>query len=451
MNQSGANSENGDRQELAVHEDFLELCALSTSGALTGEEQARLEGHLSVCLECSAALRDYQKVVGIGIPSLAPELISGSVPAGASASVESTKRRLFETISHETGGQSEPFPIRDLSALVGHQPGVVAQIIGADRTRQLQTLLRYAAAVVLMIGLAGASYRLGEHRATVPSSSNAQRPASAASGLQRKVNALIQERQTLGSELRQREQTGARLTGELTEQREEVAKLKEEELALQQALVQSGEQNSQLVSEHDAVNQQLAVAHANLAKIQADLDALRQKGDSDLSRATNLEARISELSESLKDREDTIAQQQQLLASDRDIRDLMGARDLYIVEVYDVARNGEMKKPFGRVFLTKNKSLIFYAYDLQRQPGVTDASTFQAWGSRGPDRKGAVSLGVFYMDNAANKRWVVKVDDPKTLQQIDAVFVTVEPNGGSLKPSGKQLLFAYLKVDANHP
>ena len=41
--------------------------------------------------------------------------------------------------------------------------------------------------------------------------------------------------------------------------------------------------------------------------------------------------------------------------------------------------------------------------------------------------------------------------DPKTLAQIDAVFVTVEPNGRSDKPSGKPLLFAYLRVDPNHP
>jgi len=37
------------------------------------------------------------------------------------------------------------------------------------------------------------------------------------------------------------------------------------------------------------------------------------------------------------------------------------------------------------------------------------------------------------------------------LAQIDAVFVTVEPNGASHKPSGKSLLFAYLRIDPNHP
>ncbi len=40
-----------------------------------------------------------------------------------------------------------------------------------------------------------------------------------------------------------------------------------------------------------------------------------------------------------------MGKQEQLLAHDRDIRELMGARDLYISEVYDVADNGATKKP----------------------------------------------------------------------------------------------------------
>jgi hypothetical protein len=46
---------------------------------------------------------------------------------------------------------------------------------------------------------------------------------------------------------------------------------------------------------------------------------------------------------------------------------------------------------------------------------------------------------------------VLRLDDPKTIAKIDAVFVTVEPKGGSQKPSSKPLLFAYLKVAPNHP
>jgi hypothetical protein len=128
----------------------------------------------------------------------------------------------------------------------------------------------------------------------------------------------------------------------------------------------------------------------------------------------------------------------------------MGARELYMADVHDVTKAGT-NKTYGRVFYTKGKSLIFYAFDLDAQPGVQNASSFQAWGRRGPDRQQALSLGIFYQDNVSKKRWVLKADDPKTLRDIDAVFVTVEPNGGSHHPSGKQLLFAYLRVGPNHP
>lgn len=58
----------------------------------------------------------------------------------------------------------------------------------------------------------------------------------------------------------------------------------------------------------------------------------------------------------------------------------MGARDLYIAEVHDVAGTGKTDKTYGRVFYTKGKSLMFYAYDLDSQPGLRNVNTFQVWG-----------------------------------------------------------------------
>jgi hypothetical protein len=95
--------------------------------------------------------------------------------------------------------------------------------------------------------------------------------------------------------------------------------------------------------------------------------------------------------------------------------------------------------------------LVFYAYDLDQQPGVKFASTFQAWGRRGIDQQHDINLGIFYQDDQNKKRWILKSSDPTTLAQIDAVFVTVEPHGESSKPSGKPLLFTYLRLTPNHP
>jgi Anti-sigma-K factor rskA len=158
------------------------------------------------------------------------------------------------------------------------------------------------------------------------------------------------------------------------------------------------------------------------------------------------------LNHRLRDAEGRVSDDNQYLASDRDIRELMGARQLYIADVMDVDQNGETRKPFGRVFYTKNKRLIFYAFDLDRQAKVKEASSFQAWAREGSDDATPVSLGIFYVDSEANRRWVLKTDDPKVLAQINSVFVTMEPKGGSQKPSGKQLLYAYLRsASPNHP
>jgi hypothetical protein len=64
------------------------------------------------------------------------------------------------------------------------------------------------------------------------------------------------------------------------------------------------------------------------------------------------------------------------LDRDRDIPNLIGARNLYIGEIYDVGQSGDTQKPFGRVFYTKDKSLIFYGYDLDQQPSIKKVGVF---------------------------------------------------------------------------
>jgi hypothetical protein len=205
-------------------------------------------------------------------------------------------------------------------------------------------------------------------------------------------------------------------------------------------------------------DEELAAAEAKLQDLRKTVNALTNQREEATSQAAALETKVAELTERVRNREEVlgqkdaeVAKQQELLEHDRDIRELMGARDLYIAEVHDISGTGKTDKTYGRVFYTKGKRLIFYAYDLDAQPGIRNASSFQAWGRRGPDKQQALNLGIFYEDNLSKKRWVLKAEDPKTLEDIDAVFVTVEPNGGSHHPSGKQLLFAYLRVNPNHP
>ncbi len=432
---------------MEAHDKFLELCALSTSGELTEDEQKALGVHLAECPSCRESLKQFEAAVSIGVPLLHSQLLGLDLSESGAAPAE-----LSTTTTIRSPVHLEPAP-REREAV---ERGSVLGLAGRNGRPPMQVNWNYvwmpfAAAVILMAALGIYSYQFGKQKGqevvrSTPSIHNTKLDA-----LEQQISDFGHEREVLKAQLAQRDGMVAELQRQMATQSAALAEVK----SIRASLEQSGQNNQiekqQVAQERSGLIQKLDAAQASLQRTQAELDSLLQQRSQDQSRTESLEAQIRDLHGQLRDREQELGKAEELLAHDRDVRELMGARELYIAEVYDVARDGQTQKPYGRVFYTKGKSLVFYAYDLDQQAGFKTASTFQAWGSHGTDRQQATSLGVFYEDNLAKKRWVLKFDDPKKLQLIDAVFVTVEPNGGSHKPSGKPLLFAYLKVDPNHP
>ena len=440
---------------MIAHEEFRQLCALATSGCLTSGEQTRLKQHLASCAECREAARDYEKVTRIGVTSLALDFPAESpdVPFGWS------EKRAYQNFLERLENQS---PRRETSSALQATESPSSTVIRIRTTRPwrapLNRLLPYAAAIAVAIltGLLG--YRIGARRtvALAPGIHGQYEEIATASRAQ--IAELSTERESLIAKNQESEKRFSLLQAEMAGRLADIRRLQSEEQGLRNSLQESEAAKNSTASERDALFRRLGQmqtdlehSEANLALKQKDLDVVDEQRRGQAQREKELETRAAQLEELLKDRDSAVERQQDLLSYDRDIRDLMGARDLYVAEVFDVGHNGKTKKPFGRVFFTKGKSLIFYAYDLDQQPGLREASSFQAWGRRGPDASKSASLGIFYLDNSSHKRWVVKSDDPNLIQQLDAVFVTVEPKGGSQKPTGKQLLFAYLRAEPNHP
>jgi len=435
--------ETGALSQISPHDEFLELCAISTACQLTGEERQRLHEHLAVCPSCREALEQYEAVVSKIIPALArdPENL-GSDPSWSQEQAEAAfSQRL--TLDEELGMDRGDVNGDTASKNLGRVPLSASQATW----RNVWTL--YGAGVLLFIALGVSAYQVGNRRRIVPAAFAPSISQQNRAALEQQVSDAGHEREVLYSELALRDQVIADLRRKLGQQSTEMGRMKVTQNQLETELQngQAGRQN--LHQERSDLNQRMEAAQAKTQGLLDMLDSLEHQSSQDKQRATALEAKVTDLTRLLHDREGTLDQQQEFLEHDRDIRELMGARDLYIAEVYDVARDGQTKKPYGRVFYTKGKSLIFYAYDLDQQTAAKSA-TFQAWG-RGPDQQQAINLGVFYEDSAPRKRWVLRFDDPKILAQIDAVFVTVEPNGSSHKPSGKSLLFANLRIDPNHP
>jgi hypothetical protein len=450
MTNSGGNKNAGESPEMGPHEEFLELCAVSTSGDLTEEEQKKLQAHLAGCAECRQALREFEAAVDVGVPLLASKLAPVPSKEGAMA------HRELVGLAPPNGVDSEP-PHEEAGVPSGDE---VRGFAFGQRMRYRPSQINwnyvwmpFAACVLLTIALGITAYRVGKSHNT-----DAQ-VAHATSGvadtrieaLERRISDAGHEREILRTQVAERDKVIAELRRQTDQQARSLDEMKTAQGNLEQSLQTNDSEKQRIADERAGIAKKFDEAQMSLEKMKSELDSVTRERGQDEAQDASLRNQIKDLSGQLREQEQTVSKQDELLSHDRDIRELIGARDLYVAEVYDVGRDGATQKSTGRVFYTKGKSLIFYAYDLDQQPGARSASAFQAWGRRGPERQEALNLGIFYEDNAAKKRWVLKFNDPKVLEQIDAVFVTVEPNGGSHKPSGKPVLDAYLQLPPNHP
>jgi hypothetical protein len=416
------------------HQEFQELCALSTTGELTVEESARLTEHLTHCDYCREAKRQYEALIATTIPALGAESSpdEDSEDAPGFWSLELAEATLMETL------RREPVPpaLRPISPLA------------SPRWRHA---LGFAAAAVILAVVGVAGYRIGVLRGHGSATTTAS-GALTTSKAQPRLNT------SMGAKVPAEENRTAPAGGQADALRilarrhqREIASLNDQLNQVERELADRSADLDRSVQERVDLNQKLAAANSNAMSLEARLSLIGKATSEDPLQTLALKGQVNDLNKAIEEKDKQIAESRELLDRDRDIRNLIGARNLYIAEIYDVGQSGDTQKPFGRVFYTKDKSLIFYGYDLDQKPGVKKAAAFQAWGGRGADRQHAVSLGLLYQDDSKQKRWVLKFNDAKTISQIDAVFVTVEPEGGSAKPSGKPLLFTYLHLDSNHP
>ena len=446
MVQNGNRREDGKWSDMRPHEEFLELCAVSTSGELSEDERGKLREHLATCSECRQALSEFEAVADVGAPLLSSELATPNSPERTSAPAQIAEPIPAITPRTESSGPDSDLTEQRMGFILVHRDGSRGTHVNWN-----YVWLPFAAAVLLTVALGIYSYQVGRRHASQVAQVQSTPVDGKVGALEQQLSDAGHQREVLKSQLVERDRMIRELQRQIDSESSALTDAKSAQANLEHSLQDALSEKQQMAQQQSNANQNLDAAQASLRKMQVELDSVRQQRDQDELSARSLEGQIKDLNVQLRQSQQTAGKQEDLLADDRDIRDLMGARDLYIAEVYDVARDGATQKPYGRVFYTKGKSLVFYAYDLDQQAGMKNASTFQAWGQSGPDRQQVLSLGIFYQDSVANKRWVVKFDDPSALQQINAVFVTVEPHGGSHKPSGKPLLFASLRIEPNHP
>jgi hypothetical protein len=423
------------------HEKFKELCALAASGTLSPLELSELQIHLEDCESCQEAFTQYQILNTEGIPTLADAYLPR--PERVVWDDSAARERLRSSIRT----QQQPLPEQNAALTTLRQDSPLKN--------KVRALAGLASAASLLLAVATGAYHLGArtHQPIIVS-----QPSTA---MGQQYQRLSEEKRAADESLLIQEKRLAQLQAESAQKEQALAKLRsslsELETRSNELMMENSHSEAQLkelAQQRDELNAKLQAVSQAYGNNQAELANLRAERDKTSLRTASLESKIEDLTAKNRDQDRRVKDAEQYLSSDRDIRELMGARKLYIADVFDVDGSSRTQKPFGRVFYTQGKSLIFYAFDLDRQPGVLNASTFQVWGQReAPQGEPAspMNLGILYMDNETNRRWVMRFDDPKQLAEIDAVFVTVEPRGGSHKPTSKPFLYALLRNQANHP
>jgi hypothetical protein len=428
-------------------EHFGELSALALIGRVSAEENRELQAHLKACSACREEHAGFADILHNLLPLAHRDesSIRHTLPV-------SVTRSAYREDSNNVEGSG------DVESLVH-----ASQSAHPKRTMWMtgKPIPLYAYAVVLLFFLAtGLSMFIGyghlqRDRARALEATKEEKELDLLRKQGDELREALEKRssQDTGAQSKKAEQDGTD-----RDTRAENAKLRagnrvlQEQLKAATAQIQSMKADAELSQNKESdLLARLSETRQNLAKMSGELDKVQGLRSQDAGTIRTQQDRLKETEDKLTVASVSSERDRNLLAADRDIRDLMGARKLRIVDIFDADGKGRTRKPFGRVFFTEGKSLIFYAFDLGSERPSTRSASYQAWGAAGSPQKGVRSLGIFYQDDQKANRWVLTFDDPVVLDEIDTVFVTIEPPGGSNKPTGNMLLSAYLKANVNHP
>ncbi len=405
------------------HEQYEALCGLAASGLLNGEESVDFKAHLKKCIQCRS---DYEAL---------SVLVTRELPQGQGA----LRQRLGEMRAKPLPDSRERFLRRARAEGVEFS----AQVDTPRRSGSwyfVPTSVLGPVAALLLVAIGLAVYRFAVYR-------NAGRRAHA---LAQQIAELKRQNATLTSSLSQsnqsletRQREIQNLHAQLAEASTAAENLRRNAEQVRSEAVRSSSQNAQLLDESRNQEKLLAQARDEAAR------SSQLRVDSEAAMVEQ-QTRITELTDKLRIASATLDMERQLVAAGQDLRELMAARELHIIDVRDTDPNGKPSNAFGRVFLTEGKSLTFYAFDLNQERQVDTKRGFQVWAVADSGKNSSRSLGFLHADAKAPGRWVLKVDSPELVKQINAVFVTAEPAAGKKEPSGQKMLYAYLG-EANHP
>ena len=239
---------------MGPHEEFLELCALSTSGDLTEAEQNRLKAHLAGCAECRQALKEFESAVDIGVPLLASKLSAVRSEAPASPRTE-----LPGVPVAFQGMASESREITDVSTGDEKRGFVFAGRNGHERTQVNWNYvwMPFAACVLLTISLGIYAYRAGKNQSSQSAHATISNADARVEALEQRISDAGHEREMLRAQIAERDKVIAELHVQTERQAKTLDEMKSAQTSLEQSLQTDDAEKQRVTDERAALRRNL--------------------------------------------------------------------------------------------------------------------------------------------------------------------------------------------------
>jgi hypothetical protein len=434
-----------------LHRRYERYCTLAATGQLGGPEMFELNEHIASCSSCREYLESISQVSVQAMPLLA----ANRGPERDVEPPEGMRERFLSRLATEDNAlPKQPLPMPKATAILP----IEIDYKTFDRTaatdsrtppaRKITSSWRIAAAIAACAVIGVGGFSLGRRTPTnrvvntmppivvqPPPPVTPPDDSTRLADLERQKTGLEKQLADLTRTLTLSTSEQDSLRRELGAARDKLASLDRQPASQPQiTATQTQDATNQvttLQSEVRRLNQRLAEAEINVGiqkQTTQDLTAKLETTEADLQRERDLKSAKGELG------------------------DVLAARNLHIVDVYDADGSGKRQRSFGRVFYIEGKSLVFYAYDLEDPRQFKANVVFHVWGGQAGVKEVTHSLGILHKDNEGQGRWAMTFDDSKVLSQINSVFVTAESaNKHYDTPHGKKVLYAYFGGQPNHP
>src|SRR5258708_6351096 len=362
------------------HESFEELAVLAAVGELSPLELQRLRHHLAECPSCRESCEAYADMASndLGAAAAAAHPFE-DVSLGDADETEAREHlgHLRNRLKAHAAGQQLPVDVRRDEGGKNHRAPLWAY---------RRVAYGIAATILLAVAVTVGGFALWRTTKEV----SAERARSR--GLQSVVDSLKQEKKNDrdGSDsavlrsLQESQKARDALEKSLAGSEAKNEELREREKASEAKLVGA-------IATAEQLRQQLAMNDSDrerLARLQRDSDAKLHEALAELYQARQANAQLVAKGEAGEDT--TLEANAQSPSetgagaaspSEGEARNLFGARDLHIVDVYDVTGDRQKKRTHRLVYYVEHMVSCFYAFDLQNRQNHK-LGAFQAWGYR---------------------------------------------------------------------